>query len=201
MKQPIEQGIEPVAIIAYQQAAQVKGICVYIKNANSKLDKSLIHIPCIAHVTNLIYVEILAMDEFKPFLDEIDELISFCRIEEIAMQLGRYCPTLVKTRWFYLSEVLNFFELLEEEINILRIGYEFDPISPQIIEFGKILKPLMNFTYFAERRDSKLSEILPKMKETFDLIKNVHDELQCEESLVVHKFVLATFLARMHNLP
>lgn len=197
----ISQGIEPVAIIGDQLPAQVKGICNVIKNGESNLFKSIIHIPCISHISNLVYGEILALEEFEPYLKEIDDLINFCRNIEIATQIGKYCPTLVKTRWVYLSEVLDFFETYLYEINMLRTANDLEEISLQIIEFGKILKPLMDFTYFTEKRNTKLSDILPKIKETIELIQNLKDELVCTESIQVHRFVLATFIARMQSLP
>ena len=46
--------IEPVAIIADQQTAQVKGICDTIKNHSLGLIKSILHIPCVSHLTNHI---------------------------------------------------------------------------------------------------------------------------------------------------
>lgn len=201
MTKLIQSGIEPVSIIADQQSSQVKGICKIIKKGKSNLYKSLIHVPCISHMANLVYEEILALKEFHPYLQEIDELINFCRLNEIATQIGKMCPTLVKSRWVYLSEVLEFFEEFLEKINILRTGYELSKISPQIIEFCLILKPLKEFTYYSEKRETKLSEILPKMKETFDDLIKIKSCLKCDESKYVIRFVLATFLARMQTLP
>lgn len=83
----------------------------------------------------------------------------------------------------------------------MRKANDLSEISPQILEFGSILKPLKEFTYYSEKRETKLSKILPKMKETFDALINVKNYLECDESKYVVKFVLATFLARMQTLP
>ena len=103
------------------------------------------------------------------------------------MICGKLCSTLVKNRWVYLSDVLDFFEAFETEINDIRIGNNYKPISLQIIECGKMLHPLMELTYFSERRDSKLHEILPKLKETFENIVDVKKKLICKESIIIHK--------------
>lgn len=196
-----QQGIEVVSIIADQQPSQVKGICDTIKQAKSNMIRSLIHIPCISHAANLIYEEVITLAEFKPYLEEIDDLIDFCRNEDVYQQLELLCPTLIKTRWVYLSEVLDFIEKNSEKINDIRIGNGLNPISLQIIEFAIILRPLMNFVYYSERRDCNLYEILPKIKETYDSIISTEGFLTCKESLYVYKFVLATFIARIQSLP
>lgn len=48
--------------------------------------RSLIHIPCISHAANLIYEEIITLAEFKPYFEEIDDLIDEIKILKRSMQ-------------------------------------------------------------------------------------------------------------------
>lgn len=80
---------------------------------------------------NLIYEELLALNEFQPYLQVIDGPINFCRLNKIAAQIGEVYPTLVKSYRVYLSEVLVFFfEKFHDEINMLRTCNELSKISP-----------------------------------------------------------------------
>lgn len=197
----LKPNIQPVAIIADQQSAQVKGICELITSHPSPLIKGIIHLPCVAHLTNLIYTEILANQAYFPYLQAVDDLIKFCRTNIVAKQIGKMCPTLVKTRWVYLSDVLEFFEEHLETINTIREACNQPSIPQQIIEFGQILTPLRVFTYDSEKRDAKLTDLLPRIEQTYNALLEVRNTFKCDESKAIMKFVLATFIARMNSLP
>lgn len=50
-----------------------------------------------------VYEKILSLHNFNSDLSEIELLINFCHIDELAAQFGRLCPTLLKSLWIYLN--------------------------------------------------------------------------------------------------
>ena len=78
-----------------------------IKNGESNFIKSIIHIPFISHISNLVYEEILVLEEFETYLKEIDNLINFCRNIEISTQIGLY---------EVLDFLLKFHQLIQQTV-------------------------------------------------------------------------------------
>lgn len=192
--------LEVVAIIADNQSSQTKGIIDYIKSEKG-LSSAIYHIPCINHIINLIFAELIALDEFLPYIQLIDELIEYCRKPENRDEIYDTCPTLVKTRWVYLVDVLTFIKRYQKRIDILRIADGKEPIPDELIDITNILHPLQILSKKCESRSMKLSELLPAISEVTKKLIDVGNHFLSENSKTIYEFIFKTFIARMLSFP
>lgn len=192
--------IEVVSIIADSQSAQTKGIIQYIFKSEG-MNAAIYHIPCLNHITNLVFAELITLEEFHPYLDIIDYLINFCRIEENKIQINDTCPTLIKTRWVYLYDVLSFLQKNINKINLLLTGSGKDQIPIELLDLEKILQPLKFFSDYVESRSTKLAEILPAISAVTKKFSKIRSSIITSDGIFFLDFIIRTFIARMLSFP
>ena len=195
-----EKELEVVAIIADSQSAQTKGIIDYIKSEKG-LSSAIYHIPCINHIINLIFAEVISIKEFLPYMKIIDHLIEYCRREENKSEIQDTCPKLVPTRWVYLVDVLMFFKKYKFEIESLLISDDEDIMPAELIDITNILQPLQILSKKCESRSMKLSELLPAISNVTKKLIQIGNSLLSEKSRPIYEFVFKTFIARMLSFP
>lgn len=82
-------GFEVISLICDSQAAQTKGVTDFLMICTEE-PLSILYIPCINHLINLVFQGIISLSSLEPYIDIIDFLIDFCRSEVIRKQLDKY---------------------------------------------------------------------------------------------------------------
>lgn len=197
----ISNGINIVSIIADSQAAQTKGIIKLLSTHENPIIKAIVHIPCVSHMVNRVFAELLNSDLFDEMLHHIDLLSELCRSPEGLNIIGKSCPTAVETRWFYIVEILIFFIDNAHELANLCTIKEVDLNFDEICDTYFILHPLYKLSLKIEDRSTSLSMLLPLIDLTLTNLKENASLISTDFGKKVFTEVSTNFLARMLSLP
>lgn len=189
-----------LAIIVDNLKPQVIGLNKVLQSPDNYI-RSIIHIPCFAHMTNLVFVNLLSLPQFKSQVNEILELTNILRKKEAVQNIGLKCPSISKTRWLYLFDILLFILQNQEKINIyistLNLNIEQSHKNFEIL--FKALLPLKIFCLIVESKNTCLNEIV----EIVQSIVQLWERLFPNPNVEVDDFLsnaLTFFYARLlHN--
>lgn len=194
-------GIKIVSVIADSLPSQTNGIIELLKSHENQNIKAIVHVPCISHLTNRVFADLLASEIFSDMSKYIDELMHLCRSPEGLNFIGKSCPTVSETRWFYLVDILIFFIENANEIQNLCTLKDLDFKFEQISDLYFILHPLYKFSLIIEDRTTKLSMLLPLIEITLNNLKENSSLISTKIGVQIFTKVSTDFLARMLSLP
>jgi hypothetical protein len=187
-------GIEIVAIICDNCPAQINGVAqalIFHQNLGIR------HIPCLNHMTNLVFTHILRESVVSQRMEILNDVITDLRSEKGIEILRRKCPTLVKTRWIYAVDVLRFILCRRANVEAVRFFFLHDAIPDSFQTLYWIFLPLKLFSRFMEARDRKLYEVFPLVREILCQFQTIRKRLTDGDDLKILDHVTAHFLARL----
>jgi hypothetical protein len=189
-----DAGIELVAIICDNCPAQVDGVGDSLFFFD---DLGITHIPCFNRMVNLVFTHALKHLCAAPLVEEINECIQDLQTTPGREIMGRRCPTLVKTRWVYLVDVLHYFLLYRDLVKEVRAHFHRSPIPESFRSLYWIFLPLQLFSLSVAARSRKLYEIIPLIMEVVREFRDVAERLGSAPEKEILEFVVAHFFARL----
>jgi hypothetical protein len=98
--------IEICGIICDNLPAQVAGLHAFLES--DPRWHRIMHIPCLNHMTNLVFTYALKYEPIAEFMSVLPEIIHALSSSDAKQLLGRKCPKIIRTRCVYLVDVLGF---------------------------------------------------------------------------------------------
>jgi hypothetical protein len=136
----------------------------------------------------LVFAPIALLNKF------VDDL----RSPEGLVIVGGKCPTLVKTRWIYVTDVLDFILRYRDDVNSMRSTLFHNPVPTMFQRRYWILLLLKLFSHAVEARKRKLHEIIPLSREVIKEFQIVRALLR-DEDVHILDLVTAHFIARLRT--
>ena len=138
-------------------------------------------------------------------------MIPELRSKQAIQIIGKKCPSVIKTRWMYIYDVLNFMLRNKEKIeNFYIIKNSEDSESINYIE--KITKE-MNFIYMLlfplrmlilifEKKNASLCSLIPLVKEYFEMMKDLKTKMGKVQNYLIDIFkeLLLRVISRIKNI-
>jgi hypothetical protein len=186
--------IELVAVVCDNCPAQVNGVAQALAFFPTL---AILHIPCLNHMVNLAFTHALLDPIMTTRVTLLNEFISDLRSSEGLEIMGRKCPTMVKTRWIYTSDVLTFILRYRDDVNSVRSAVFHSPLPKTFKRLHWVLLPLKLFSLAVEAKDRKLHEVIPLSREVLRQFQIVRSLLMDDEDLHILDVVTAHFIARL----
>lgn len=200
-------------VISDNLAAQVSGIRECLSNASDKRKQIISHIPCFAHMINLVFVNVMTrLQSLKTLTQEICSVGVTLRKPIMAGLIGTLCPVICRTRWLYIADVLAWILKRRRSLNSMflkarktrnvqlrRLVEEELPyqIPEEYIQLFQVLLPLKLFCLRVERTDARLCDIPPLVRGVVDMYRSIDWKSLSERIREVGKCLLASFMSRV----
>lgn len=146
--------------------AQVRGLQQFLNVfAEDPMKGSIKHIPCFAHMTNLVFFHAAKRSPFlAKIVVDVTELVNVLRKTEARKEIGERCQSICPTRWLYLVDLMAWILQREEKINVFLLASDNNSTDmtqlPSEWRFCfEILKPLKRFTSCVEASQCALWEV------------------------------------------
>jgi hypothetical protein len=191
--------IEICGIICDNLPAQVSGLYSFL-NIEDGPGSGIIHIPCLNHAANLVFAAAIQHSVLSEITNELPDRIRTLRSKEAVAILGNHCPGLVRTRWIYLVDVLQFIlRHLAEAQSIFEIANK-PPIPSHFGLAYLLLLPLWLFSRVMETRSCILGDVIPVAQEVLREWSEINGFFGDQEIVADCLNVLtANFLARLRR--
>jgi hypothetical protein len=150
--------IEIVTIIYDNYPAQVNGIG---QSLAFFPHLGIHHIRYFNHMVQLVFAHAVSGASVAPIIAMVNEVTTDLQTPGRIAIMGRRCPTLVKTRWVYLVDVLRDILFYCGTVNELHRILEHGPKPESLIQLYWILLSLKLFSLAIECRERQLHEVLP----------------------------------------
>lgn len=146
------------SVIIDNLPSQMNGIYNLINSSENPMIKSIIVVPCLCHLTNLIFTtSIRRCANIKRIVTDIQSFVTQIRKPDAVNFLKLKCPKIIVTRWLYVVDCLKFiFDYSDSLYAGRRNGYEIPIIPIDFYYLYDILIPIKVLNLLAERRDSRL---------------------------------------------
>lgn len=176
-----ENRINICSITIDSLTAQVRGLKTFFQTNEDPFIQILYRVPCFAHMINLVFKDLV---KCSPLLSEtinlVFAIVKLIRKPDTIKFIGTKCPTISKTRWLYIADILLFLLAKRDKINdylqIQNGNKDLDPILiNDDIEFTyKLLILLKSFSLIVEKEDFNLFNIVPLTKEFFSELNSLY---------------------------
>ena len=146
------------SIIIDNLPAQMFGISKLIEISDSPFLKSIIIIPCLCHLTNLVFTTAVKKSSLiRKIINEIQCFVVQIRKPEAVKYLKLKCPKFISTRWLYIIDCLKFiFDYSDALYAGRKNGYNIPKIPMSFTYIYEIIIPIKIINLIAERRNSRL---------------------------------------------
>lgn len=196
-----DKNIEICGVAIDNCPAQLKGFFQMKKDGVTSLMRAAIWIPCLNHMTNLVFADTLKSPEYSKTFSKMSKLINTLRTNSIANEIGSICPGLIKTRWIYALLPASFILLHGGKIQELQLCSADDI---QIYkDFYLCILPLYIFSQIMEERSCCLSDVIPCIMKIMSIFKEVNNDLQTDFGRKMLCSIIVNFISRLktNNYP
>ena len=202
--QLIELGIQICGIVIDNLPVQVKGLNDWITNNQDNRVRAIVHVPCLAHSLNLVFTNTYKDNYLlHKITNNIIELSSMLRTTKAINFIGKICPLPIKTRWFYVCDIISFVFDNKNEIESYMLATKPDLseyiISNKINLLHQILYPVRYLILIFEKTSAHLWQLVEATKKfqemmnhSWELIRN-----EDEEWKELFKVIIARTLSRI----
>ena len=202
--QLIELGIQICGIVIDNLPVQVKGLNDWITNNQDNRVRAIVHVPCLAHSLNLVFTNTYKDNYLlHKITNNIIELSSMLRTTEAINFIGKIFPLPIKTRWFYVCDIISFVFDNKNEIESYMLATKPDLseyiISNKINLLHQILYPVRYLILIFEKTSAHLWQLVEATKKfqemmnhSWELIRN-----EDEEWKELFKVIIARTLSRI----
>ena len=210
-----EANIICCGIISDNLAAQVSGIRECLYDTLDKRKHAISHVPCFAHLSNLVYVNVLNRDPvFKRLTEQICSMSMTLRKPVIVEVLGAMCPVVCRTRWLYVVDVLAWILRRENAINEMicdvderenpKLKETVEKELPSVIpmEFRQlydVLLPLKLFSLSVESSNARLCDVPVIVRQVLDMYRSIEWNSLNSDVCCIGKSLLAVFISRIRS--
>ena len=188
-------------IIIDNLRAQVNGLHLMLQNfADDSYKASIVHVPCFAHMTNLVFVHSMKKShELARIVNGIQALVRCLRKPAARRELNETCPAICKTRWLYVVDILLWCFARKDKLNAFLTASEnnYTHFTNFPAEWGvclEILKPLKYFTYAVESSECALWEVKILVDNVIEAWRNLSGHIPEQSKrmfgIFVREFVL-----------
>lgn len=130
-------------------------------------EEIILDVPCFNHAVNLVFVNSMSHSEDLKSL--VDLVLSFQQLFKLA---GICVPSVPKTRWLYVVELIDFvltrsesliiaFVAANEEVDLEVLNCPLEEALDNLILLQSILKPLHTFSKRVEEDTARLCHVIP----------------------------------------
>lgn len=168
--------------------AQVKGWKTFLETSTDPMIKAIYRIPCFGHMLNLVYKDIVRESELLcQTISIILSIVQIIRKPQAIDFIGSKCPTVSKTRWLYIVDILLFLLDKRDKINNYLQIQSSDKDDEKFLidenmEFAyKLLVILKMFSLVVEKDSFQLFNIVPLMREFFSEINMLYSCIEKKE--------------------
>jgi hypothetical protein len=192
----IRYEIELVAIICDNCPVQVNGLVqalAFVPNL------AILHISCLSHMANLVFTHTVLGPLVSARIALLNEFVYGLRSPEGLTIAEGKCPTLVKTRWIYAADVLDFIFRYRNDVNFVRSALFHNPVPTMFKRLYWILLSLNLFSRAVEARDQKLHEAIPLSREVIPEFQAVRAPLGDDDDVHILDLVTAYFIAEVRT--
>ena len=207
----LDKGIEICGIVTDGLAAQTKGLKSWINLHEDSRVKAIIHVPCLAHSMNNVFVHLYSSNEkLRSIVDSISNLIPMLRTKEALEIIGRKCPKLVKTRWLYICDILRYLIDFKRDIEshlFILTSEEKERVTIEMYQLYLILFPLRIVTLYFESKNGLLCQLPQIYKIIIELFSQCFKALvECNASIEMIQILkeviirtIAKFMTTAHS--
>ena len=153
-------------IIIDNLRAQVNGLKLMLRNfADDSYKGCVIHVPCFAHMTNLVFVHSMKKSQdLSRIVNGVKMLVGCLRKPAARQELNETCPSICETRWLYLVDLLLWCFARRDKLDAFLTASQnnYTDFANLPLEWEvclEILKPLQYFTYAVESSQCALWEV------------------------------------------
>jgi hypothetical protein len=191
--------IEICGIICDNLPAQVNGLLAFLGIENGP-GAGIIHVPCLNHAANLVFAYAIRHHAFADVIQELPDRIRTLRSKKAVAIIGSHCPSLIRTRWVYIVEVLKFMlSHLPDVQSVFEIANK-PPIPSHYSRVYLLLLPLWLFSHAMETRCCILGDVIPIAQEVLREWSEIKSFFGDQENVTECLNVLtAHFLARLRR--
>jgi hypothetical protein len=162
----------------------------------------IIHVKCFAHMTNLVLLNTISDPNLSTIMAELTELQNILRNPAAVAVIRRRCPKFVKTRWFYMVDMLAFLFGRNEPITFYLQELSREQaihgfIPREVMELYAILLPYSCFISAVEARDCSLTLIVPLVRDLLAALRDVLFILQTTAARVIFRDMHIRLLSRI----
>lgn len=193
-------GLCIAGIIIDNLPAQMLGITNLISRANDTFFKSIIIVPCLCHLSNLIFITSMRNCEvLKNIVLEIQKYVNQIRKPEVIKYLKLLCPKIVITRWLYIMDSLKFiFDNSDSLYSGMKNGYPIPVIPNNFIDIYEIFIPIKIINILSEKRDSRLFNYVQHFQFSISYFKYLNTKYsENHQALEMLNEVTVQFFARI----
>ena len=201
LKDAHSRGIIVTSIVIDNLPAQLSGARNAVTTIEEPFNATSV-IPCFCHLVNLIFVGAVSKcPELYNLINEVINLSTFIRKQSAVRHIKAKCPTIVRTRWLYIVDVLLFiFKHIGEINDYLQMHVDeeipYDKIPIEFADLYLILLPLKILVLYFEKRSSKLHQVIPLFREGMLYFSQISDRIHTETGKKIFEIVLTCYLSR-----
>ena len=194
-----ELNLTIVSLICDNLPAQVGGVKGFL-NSPDKNIQAILHVPCLAHMCNLIFIQCYKkLEVMKDIVNHTNFLINLLRKPKYSEVMGQLCPKYIQTRWLFIYDSLLY--IMENRILISELlsadNSENAYISDELIDLFLLLTPLKLFLLQIERRDGCLYWVVDCMHELLQQWKSISNKLKTEIGIEILNMLSSLFLFKI----
>jgi hypothetical protein len=191
--------LEICGIICDNLPAQVAGLRQFLAMDNGRW-AGVIHVPCLNHMINLVFSRILSITLIADVMATLPGITQALRSPAAQEIIGKRCPSIVRTRWVYLVDILGFICRHFESIQTFLVLADTAQIPVTYAQAHILLLPLALFSRVMETRSRLLADVIPAAREVLREWREIK-ELFGDSDLIVDclQHLTAHFLARFRS--
>ena len=193
------------SIITDGLPAQKGALEELISDSEDEYVRSIVPIHCLAHVTQLVFVDIVKQSPYlKCVIGEIQELVRELRKPRIVRELGEKCPDLCQTRWLYIVDVLIWIYAREDKLNVFLLASDnnetqWKQLPLEWRQVMTILLPLKRLSLSMESSECALWEVIPIVESTMAAWRKVF-HLLSDDGLELLKLAVTNLIRRFSRV-
>ena len=213
----------PVAICHDRLCAQASAVARtlnLLKQSDDPTDGLLVDVPCMNHLLNNAFSSCLR-GKFKIMIQEVNDFADRIRTREAASYIRKKCPVPPATRWLYITDTLGFILKNKQRIQQF-LAHQYEQMHPNeeidsrekwemyqnhisvpllIVDLYAVLMPFKLASLSLESESSRLSDILPIVRQLQKTFSQMMDESLIEADIVLEFLheMLCEWLARLET--
>lgn len=187
--------------------AQRQGFNTFQKTSGNPFIEAVLEIPCFGHMCNNVFLDMLKDNkDFKDAFIEIMATASLLRTKNAVDFIGAKCPSISKTRWIFIADVLLFMKIHKDSVNnFIEIYNQTE--STNFIKFEEKFDSKYNlvillkiFSLIVENNDFELYNIVPLVIEFFTQIEILYNSANNETfKLIIDNLDLKMRIRLLNN--
>ena len=198
----LKNNLQIASVIIDQLPAQVNGITLCINSSSNILIKSIIIVPCVCHLTSLMFSAAIRENALiSDIIKEIESFTTKIRKKKIEKYIGSLCPKIIKTRWLYVTESLNFILKKQAELVIGRANHYDIPKIPKYFQtLYDLILPLKILNILGSKRCTRLFHFVQYMQCAIEDFRGMYQHyVNDQEALEILNEIAIQFFARIRT--